>query len=80
MLGLDILPKDNGVSNEMRKSGKVELNFFSFPKYILCYISSFCAPLCCTKGEPISIDSEGSGNFYQNPSMCRAAEEEKKCF
>ena len=29
MLSLDILPKDNGASNEMRKSGKVESNFFS---------------------------------------------------
>ena len=31
MLSLDILPKDNGASNEMRKSGKVESNFFSLP-------------------------------------------------
>ena len=29
MLGLDILLKDEGASNEKRKSGKVESNFFS---------------------------------------------------
>ena len=28
--------------------------------------SSFWAPLCCTKREPISIGSEDSGNLYQN--------------
>ena len=38
--------------------------------------------MCCTKGEPISIDSEDSGKIYQNSLMFRAAKTfgRHKCF